>query len=48
MTFAKQFIETSLDENLFKCLKIENGNIVWGEDWDLIFPIEQLHKGEIL
>ncbi len=37
-----------LNENLFKCFKIENGNIVWGEDWDLIFPIEQLHKGEIL
>ena len=27
--------------------KIENGNIVWGEDWDLIFPIEQLHQGRI-
>ena len=37
-----------LDEKLFKCFKIENGNIVWGKDWDLIFPIEQLHKGEIL
>lgn len=24
------------------------GNIVWGKDWDLIFPIAQLYKGEIL
>jgi hypothetical protein len=24
---------------------LEDGNIVWGEDWDLIFPIEQLHQG---
>ena len=37
-----------LDPNLFSHFSIENGNIVWGEDWDLIFPIEQLHKGEIL
>ena len=37
-----------LDPNLFSCFSIENGNIVWGKDWDLIFPIEQLHKGEIL
>ncbi len=37
-----------LDQNLFNDFSIENGNIVWGKDWDLIFPIEQLHKGEIL
>ena len=37
-----------LDEKLFNTFQLEDGNIVWGEDWDLIFPIEQLHKGEIL
>lgn len=37
-----------LDPQLFSCFSIENGNIVWGKDWDLVFPIEQLHKGEIL
>ncbi len=37
-----------LDKNLFGCFSIENGNIVWGEDWDLIFHIEQLHKWKIL
>lgn len=33
--------------NRFKNFRIENGNIVWGKDWDLIFPIEQLHAGKI-
>jgi hypothetical protein len=31
----------------FKSYHIENGNVVWGKDWDLIFPIEQLYKGNI-
>ena len=26
---------------------IDNGNVVWGKNWDLIFPIEQLHSGVI-
>ncbi|MBR6279404.1 MAG: DUF2442 domain-containing protein [Bacteroidales bacterium] len=36
-----------LNPKKFATFKIENGNIVWGKNWDLIFPIEQLHKGEI-
>jgi len=35
------------DLSNFKQFKIENGNIVWGEDWDLIFPINQLYNGKI-
>ena len=31
----------------FKKFKIERGNIVWGKDWDLIFPIDQLYAGKI-
>lgn len=31
--------------NNFKKFKIENQNIVWGKDWDLIFPPENLYKG---
>lgn len=31
----------------FRKFKIERGNIVWGKDWDLIFPVEQLHAGKI-
>ena len=36
-----------LDEDEFRKFSIDDGNIVWGEDWDLIFPIEQLHAGYI-
>ena len=32
----------------FKQFKIENGNIVWGKNWDLIFPVEELYKGQIM
>lgn len=27
----------------FKRFKIERGNVVWGKDLDLIFPVSQLH-----
>jgi len=36
-----------LDEAEFSRFTIDDGNIVWGEDWDLIFPIEQLYSGKI-
>ena len=36
-----------LDEKKFKKFKIDAGNVVWGNNWDLIFPIEQLYKGSI-
>ncbi len=29
----------------FKKFHIENGNIVWGKNWDLMFPIENLYSG---
>jgi Protein of unknown function (DUF2442) len=31
----------------FKKFKIEDGNIVWGKNWDLIFPVWELYKGKI-
>jgi len=31
----------------FRKFKIENGNLVWGKDWDLIFPVEQLYSGQL-
>lgn len=37
-----------LDPRKFKRFSIENGNIVWGKNWDLMFPIEQLHQGIIV
>lgn len=33
--------------NNFKKFKIEEGNVVWGKDWDLIFPVKQLYSGKI-
>ena len=34
-----------LNEKKFNQFMIENGNIVWGKNWDLMFPIEQLYTG---
>jgi hypothetical protein len=31
----------------FKDFKIESGNVVWGKDWDLIFPVKQLYSGKV-
>ena len=36
-----------LDEAEFEKFTIDDGNIVWGEDWDLVFPVEQLYSGVI-
>ena len=36
-----------LEEKNFKKFKIDFGNIVWGNNWDLIFPLEQLYDGKI-
>ena len=36
-----------LNPKLFAKFRIENRNIVWGKNWDLIFPIEQLYAGVI-
>ncbi len=32
----------------FATFKIEHGNVVWGKNWDLMFPIEQLHNNNLL
>ena len=31
----------------FKTFTIENGNIVWGKNWDLIFSTDDLYNGKI-
>ena len=46
-TFAKGDYGKYKDLKHFKQFKIEKGNVVWGEDWDLIFPVAELHKGRI-
>ena len=37
-----------LDPETFKTFSVEMGNVVWGENWDLIFPVEQLYQGRVL
>jgi hypothetical protein len=32
----------------FKKFKIKNGNLVWGRNWDLIFPVHGLYSGNLL
>ncbi len=34
-----------LNPEMFSTFTIDDGNVVWGEDWDLIFPIEELYMG---
>ncbi len=31
----------------FRRFKIEQGNLVWGKDWGLVFPIQQLYRGKV-
>ena len=31
----------------FKRFYLDRGNVVWGRDWDLIFPVSQLHQGYV-
>lgn len=31
--------------NNFKRFAIENGKLVWGKNWDIIFPSSQLYEG---
>lgn len=31
----------------FLHFKIENGNLVWGKNWDLIFPVADLYGGKL-
>ncbi|MBP5371943.1 MAG: DUF2442 domain-containing protein [Bacteroidales bacterium] len=36
-----------LDEKNFKKFKIEMGNVVWGKNWDIIFPVGALYAGNL-
>ena len=33
------------DIRKFKRFRVDNGNLVWGKDWDMIFPTWKLHRG---
>lgn len=36
-----------LDPKKFASFTLDGGNIVWGRNWDLVFPIEDLYRGRI-
>ena len=36
-----------LDPRKFSRFTIDNGNIVWVKNWDLIFPVEHLYAGRL-
>lgn len=36
-----------LDQKKFNKFVIEDGNVVWGRSWDMVFPVEELHAGVI-
>lgn len=38
---------TYLDPEKFRQFTIENGNIMWGEDWDLVYPVWKLYEGTV-
>ena len=43
----KQALAKYKDVSNFKKFKVEHGNVVWGRNWDLIFPIHELYRGKI-
>ncbi len=36
-----------LNPEKFKEFKIEAGNVGWGEDWDLVYPVWKLYEGMV-
>lgn len=32
----------------FKTFKVDKGELVWGKNWDIIFPVHKLYSGSIL
>jgi hypothetical protein len=46
-TVQGSLLEKYKNPKTFKQFAIENGNLVWGKNWDLVFPVTQLYKGKI-
>ena len=44
----KQALTKYKNRSNFKKFKIEDGNLVWGRNWDLIFPVHELYRGKII
>ena len=45
--YAKGEYAVYANKNAFKKFSIENGNLVWGENWDLIFPVADIFNGTL-
>ncbi len=41
----KAYTEYREPKNFLK-FKVDQGNLVWGKDWDIVFPIEKLYAPE--
>ncbi len=44
--YAKGDYAVYADKKNFKKFNIEAGNIVWGKDWDFIFPVQDIFDGK--
>ena len=36
-----------IDLTIFKKFRIDKGNLVWGRNWDLVFPVHSLYVGNL-
>lgn len=39
------YIDPFKDPEQFRSFYIDGGNLVWGKEWDMIFPTWKLHRG---
>lgn len=44
-THSHPYIDPFKDPERFKTFYVDNGNLVWGSNWDMIFPTWKLHRG---
>lgn len=45
--YAGGYYAKYLKPACFQNFHVENGNVVWGTDWDIIFPVQNLYKGKV-
>jgi Protein of unknown function (DUF2442) len=46
-THSHPYVDPYKDPDQFRTFYIDRGNLVWGEDWDMIFPTWKLHRGHL-
>lgn len=45
VTHPHPYTDPFKDPERFKTFYVDRGNLVWGENWDMIFPTWKLHRG---